>query len=317
MISGQALLGTVHRVVPFTRHIRGIIQANLAAADAATAQAGLEQIRASQTSIVAATQYAATAYAAQLTQQAETTATERAWLAQGWTATADASNATSTAQVGQAILAAQFTQTQQVVNMVGTQTAATATAAQGALDRQSTLDAANVIAAATGVAAQAAQAAAAAERTRITNQFMAWFRYWIWPLLLVVLVIIAYWGYLTWTRNRIIARDPRGAAPVVILNGKLTNPDLMMYPQLDSPNVPPDLQATHAANVQKVSAVRALPNGEQHTARRMIKHMANSNAPTPQPGYRILPQGDPLAGRFLDATDTDALDAQWEEVDDE
>lgn len=292
-----------------------------AEATLAAAEIQAEQIRASQTAIVAATQYAVTqvsmqytAQAAEVTRQAESTATERAWIAQGWTATADAANATSTAQVGQAIIEAQFTQTQQAANVIGTQVGATSTAAQGAMERQATLDTANVAAASTAVAAQAVQAEAAAERTRITNQFMAWFRFWFWPLLLILLAAMIYYGYMTWTRNRVIPRGPRGDAPVIVLDGELTNPDLMVYPKLSAQNqIPADIQAEQAGNMAKVAAVRALPDNDP-AARRLVKNVAANAQPN---GYYIVGQGDPASDRLLGQGDEDALDAQWKEADSE
>ena len=294
------------------------IQHYQAEATLAAAEIYAEQIRAQQTAIVEGTRAAATQIsvqmteaAAQITRAAEATSTERAWLAQGWTATADAAQSTGTAEAAAAIWAIQVSQTQQAANALSTQAGGTAAAAQAMTDRQATMDAASVMAGQTAVAAQAAEAENAAERSRMTNQFYAWWWFWFPAALLIIGGLLWMLGRKTAFQNQVISRDGRGASPVVILDGELINPDTMVYPKLsDSSSVSEETQAGIAEAHQKVSAVRAeIDAGVQ---RRMVRQIAGGGQ-KPQ-GFRLVNPQERDAQKLLPKDVADALEADWQEA---
>lgn len=215
------------------------------------------------------------------TQAANSTATEQAWTVIGWTATADADRATSTAVYE------------------GTRVAASQAVEAAAMARQATLDAANVQAAQTAVAAQAVQADQAAQRIKITNEFLAWAKVAAPWVVMTVLVIVAMFGSALYSQNRVIRRDANGQPPLVMQRGQLVNPDRMAYHYHDpkAPIVPPvGVQYRIAENAQKVDALRAMSGGS--VPRRL------------EPGGREQPDHQPQS----QADDDTVIDADWRVV---
>lgn len=157
------------------------------------------------------------------TMAARETADERAWIAQGWTATADAAQATGTAEA----------------NLRGTAWAATAT--QAAYNIQSTRDVAAAGAMATGEAVFAQLAEQKAERDRLdlegrrlTYEFVAWLKVWGPWVLLAAILMLGWLVYGERRRNQVLQRDDKGMAPVLLMDGKVIDPERMLWPLLDS-----------------------------------------------------------------------------------
>lgn len=210
----------------------------------------------------------------QATLAAQATADERAWIAQGWTATADVANATGTAVVAQA----------EATSMAAAAASATvwaATATQSAYDMQSTRDAASAAAMATNQAAQAQLSQQAAEKDRLkleaqgmTNEFMAWWKIILPVLVGIVLLTCGYLVYNQWSRNRVHRRDERGLAPVLVMDGQVIDPDRMMWPWLDPQRpmlAPVSAQARVVEGAQKVLALAQVKPGGHGQALKVMK----------------------------------------------
>ena len=207
----------------------------------------------------------------QATAQAQAVETQRAWQA-----TEMALQATATANAIQAqLFVAERTATATYAAAAGQMTA-TAAVAQGNAE-------------ATAVAAASVLANNAAQRDTITTEFSAWWVYAgpiIWVAVALVLIFAAYLLvydlYKKYLDNRVIARGANGAAPVIITDGTVVAPDLMVLPNLN-PSSPVYLPAAfHAQAAQdnaKVRAIQAL-QGSQQPARRMLASMSQS-APAP------------------------------------
>lgn len=199
------------------------------------------------------------------TQAANSTATEQAWTVIGWTATADADRATSTAVYE------------------NTRVAASQAVEAAAVARQATLDAANVQAAQTAVAANAVQAAEAAERIQITNEVLAWAKVAAPWIISLVVVLIAMFAAGLYSQNMVIRRDANGAAPLVKMNGQLVNPANMVdsYHDPKAPLSPhPMVQARITENAQKVQALLAT-GGSRSPANVMPSLQAEQQLPAP------------------------------------
>jgi hypothetical protein len=185
--------------------------------------------------------------------------------------------------------AAAATQTQQVWNATATadSSQATATAAanatavswsstttQAAWNNQATAEVASVQALQTGQAAQADMARMAAERQRTINKVQAAAP---WVILAIAVPLVAYlawiWGNTEALRRRAIPRDPRGDAPILILDDhrhrNVIDPDLFFGAVVSigksgQPEAPmlsaPELQSQVKARDQAVDLVsRGLP----------------------------------------------------------
>lgn len=234
-------------------HAEGTLQAAAQTADVyrsyqtATAQYQAA-VATAQAQFLAASQ---TARAAVQTEVSAQTATQHAWVIGGWTATAQAVQATKTAEAS----ATQQRWTQQ------------------AIDRQSTADQAYVIAISTAQAAQAGLADEALARERSTRTLIA-----LAPFALgTVLVLLLSLALTSWARLRVVQRDVNGVAPVIVLDGKVVNPDRSVNPVVDPhqaqllPGTGTQLRVTE--NEQKVQAVRALSAGNAQRARGVARQM--------------------------------------------
>jgi hypothetical protein len=217
--------------------------------------------------------------AAQATQEnlraaAEATQTQQAWSA---TATSDSDKATATA--------------------AATATAGSwyGTATQAVWNRQATAEAANLIEMQTAQAAQAELTRLTVERQNMINQVQAAAP---WVILAIVIPLVAYlawiWGRVEVLRRRAIPRDPRGDAPILILDDhgwrNVIDPDLFFGAVVSigksgKPEAPvlaaPEYQSQVKTRDQAVDMLhRGLPG------------MLQKNRPLPLPAG--LPQPSPL-----------------------
>lgn len=234
-------------------HAEGTLQAAAQTADVyrsyqtATAQYQAA-VATAQAQFLAASQ---TARAEMQTEVSAQTATQQAWVIGGWTATAQAAQATTTAEAS----ATQQRWTQQ------------------AIDRQATADQAYVMAISTAQAAQAGLADEALARERSTRTLIA-----LAPFALgTVLVLLLSLALTSWARLRVVQRDVNGVAPVIVLDGRVVNPDRSVTPVVDphqaqlAPGAMAQLRVTE--NEQKVQAVRALVTSKPHQAQSVARHM--------------------------------------------
>ena len=260
------------------------------------AQSTLEAMQATAQSISA--DLTATAYAP--TQEAVATATERAWMVAGWTATAS---------VEQTTTAASGTATQQAWQ---------ATSTQRALDVTATVDAAAAEAQATALHGQAVSVELAVDRERMMNSVQAAAPWTALCVVLVALLVLAF----RWSKVRPIQRDSRGDAPLLIINGKVYDADRNPYPLLDvsgkKPSIPAltpsELQAPTTARDQMIDlATRGTQGQAQANPRRqaMAQKMAAQNILPPPATIQVLPaeQARPLLGDVLPGIVRDAIDA--------
>ena len=274
------------------------------------------QLSAQQTRVVAETQAAQTAVAAQSTQQS--------------IASTQAAEATETT-IAIRILEA---------NMAGTQAASIATAAaestsfalaargtQNAIDSRSTADAASLVAQQTAVAAQAKNAEAAAQRTVMTNQFVAWLNA-LAPILALLgfagLLYIVGWFWWRVNKAKILHPNAQGAYPMVYDNERLINGQRAFGPVVDPAQLqmPQDetIQGRIAITDTQVGAVRAIAAGNgnpEQTARRVQRVLGGAGQiPGAQPKlprpFRIIP-----AERVQQALPPEVIqviEGQWREV---
>jgi len=295
------------------------------------AQATLDAIHAQQTATVIAQLAIATAQAredAAAEQARRATATARAWeyaateQAIRATATARAWEATATAEAASAIATA----TAEAGHATATARAgeATATIATIIFNTQATATKAADNAIATVQAAEAEKAELDAKRAQLTYPVRA---YGPW-VLLFAFVALLLWGLyrliqVEAIRRRVIQRDARGDAPLVVVErpgGEIVvfDPDRGFWPvtvidgrgQVTQPALaPPELQERVTARDQAVDlATRGLP---ERPARRTATAAARQMAAPPL--YRILKPGAPLPGAVIDAQALPALDQDWQE----
>ena len=179
-------------------------QALYAAEWQATVQAGATQ------DAVQAAYVAAQATEESIRAAAAATQTQQVWNA---TVTADSSQATATAAAN------------------ATAVSWSSTATQSTWNNQATAEVASVQALQTAQAAQADMARMAAERQRTINKIQAAAP---WVILAIAVPLVAYlawvWGNTEALRRRAIPRDPRGDAPILILDAhgrrNVIDPDL-------------------------------------------------------------------------------------------
>ena len=192
---------------------------------------------------------------------AAATQTQQVWNA---TATADSSQATATAAAN------------------ATAVSWSSTATQSAWNNQATAEVASVQALQTAQAAQADMARMAAERQRTINKIQAAAP---WVILAIAVPLVAYlawiWGNTEALRRRAIPRDPRGDAPILILDDhgrrNVIDPDLFFGAAVSigksgQPEAPllaaPELQSQVKARDQAVDLVsRGLPGQPPRQAR--------------------------------------------------
>ncbi|MEN4011392.1 MAG: hypothetical protein ROW48_05120 [Bellilinea sp.] len=222
-------------------------QALYAAEWQATVQAGATQ------DAIQAAYVAAQATEEGIRAAAAATQTQQVWNA---TATADSSQATATAAANATAVSWSSTATHSVWN------------------NQATAEVASVQALQTAQAAQADMARMAAERQRTINTIQAAAP---WVILAIAVPLVAYlawiWGNAEALRRRAIPRDPRGDAPILILDDhgrrNVIDPDLffgaaMSIGKNGQPEAPllaaPELQSQVKARDQAVDLVsRGLP----------------------------------------------------------
>lgn len=197
----------------------------------------------------------ATQHAAMATAQAfamASTATHEAFAAEQY-ATQRSFDVTSTAQsIGTATA---YPQTATAQSIHATQT-------QQAWETTATMDAAYGAAQATAAMGNAESVQLALERERVTNMTRAWVP---WMAFVVALGVIALMGY-RWSKTRVVQKDAFGASPVLIMDGKVINPDLMPGPALLTAGAGVDLVAGDpevTRRAQGVQMMRALPAGKQ------------------------------------------------------
>ncbi len=231
-----------------------------------------------------------TAYAP--TQHAAETATERAWAVAGWTATAAIE--------------------QTAVSLNNTATAAAWTPTP---NYTATVAVAQAAAKATALHGEAVSVELAVERERMMNTVQAVAPWLGLGAVLVAGLVLAF----RWSRVRPIQRDPRGDAPLMVIDGKVYDADRNPLPVADFsgkkaqiPNLtPPELQAPTTARDQMIDlATRGNQNQPQRRAIAQ-KMAAPNNLPQAAP-VRVLPPeqarpllGDVIPGIVQDAIETD------------
>lgn len=272
------------------------------------------ELAAQQTQVVAETQAAQTAVAALATHQS--------------IASTQAAEATET-NIAIRIIEA---------NMAGTQAASTATAVaestsfalqsqgtQNAIDTRSTADASSLVAQQTAVAAQAKNAEAAAQRTVITNQFVAWLNA-LAPILALLgfagVLYIVGWFWWRVNKAKVLYPNAAGAYPHVYDDERLINGQRAFGPVVDPRklHMPQDetIQGQIALTDTQVGAVRAISasngNPEQTTRRvqSVIGGQSQNALAQAQPPFRIVSAD--RASQALPPEVAQAIDGQWREV---
>ena len=264
------------------------------------AQATLDAMQATSQAISA--NLTAVAYAP--TREAAETATERAWMMTGWTATASVEQ-TATAASGTAI-----------------QQAWSATATQRAIDITATVDAAAAGAQATALHGQAVSVELAIERERMMNKVQAAAPWGFLFIAFVFVLVVAF----RWSKIRPIQRDARGDAPLLVIEGKIYDADRNPYPLVDlsgpKPSIPaltaPEMQAATTARDQMIDLATRGTQGQATPQRKAIaQRMAAQNMLPPPAQIRVLaPEqarpllGDVIPGIVRDAIETDLTSSE-------
>jgi hypothetical protein len=241
------------------------------------------------------------------TQAARAQETERAWQITQQAMAIEAANATSSAVAQGTALALQAQGTQAAIALSGTATQNVIAAQQRQID------------AAAGLAEQAL------EREQMTNEFRAWWNF-LAPVGIGLLVLAGLAG-LAWAtlrelnRNRDVRRDERGAAPLILIDGEVIDPERSVHPVI-KPRQPMatlmDVQKQITENAQKVSAFRALPEKlQQNQAERMAASVGqHSAAPTAQnlqvvnPGQVTAWLKDAQQALYTDVIDGEAVEVK-------
>ncbi len=228
------------------------------------------------------------------TLHAGATATERAWQVIGWTATAEAWTPTPTPEP----------------TITPTPTP----------NFTATIDAAAAAAKATALYVEAQSAELAAERERMMNKVWA-VTPWAGLVASIVFVLLILWQR---EKMRIVARDDRGDAPLLIIGGKIYDADRNPYPLLDisasKPQIPaltpPELQAATTARDQMIDlATRSAP-GDVSQRKAVAQKMAALPASSRQQ-IKVLPPeqvrpflGDVIPNIVKDAIEIDLNDEE-------
>jgi hypothetical protein len=215
---------------------------------------------------------------------AAATQTQQVWSA---TATADSSKATATAAAN------------------ATAVSISGTATQAVLNNQATAEAASLQALQTAQAAQADMARLAAERQRAINKVQAAAP---WIILAILVPLVAYlawlWGNAEALRRRAIPRDPRGDAPILVLDDhsrrNVIDPDLFLGAVVSigkggQPEAPalaaPGLLSQVKARDQAVDLVsRGLPG--QAPQRRALPALTQAQPNTSLANIRVVEPGE-------------------------
>ncbi len=264
------------------------------------AQATLDTMQATSQAISA--NLTAVAYAP--TREAAETATERAWMMTGWTATAS---------IEQTATAASGTATQQ---------AWSATATQRAVDITATVDAAAASAQATALHGQAVSVELAVERERMMNKVQAAAPWGALCISFVFLLFVAF----RWSKVRPIQRDSRGDAPLLVVDGKIYDADRNPYPLVDfsgkKPSIPaltpPEMQSATTARDQMIDLATRGTQGQASPQRKALaQRMAAQNVLPPPAQIRVLSPdqarpllGDVIPGIVRDAIETDLTSSE-------
>jgi len=253
-------------------------QALYAAEWQATVQAGATQ------DAIQAAYVAAQATEESIRAAAAATQTQQVWNA---TATADSSQATATAAAN------------------ATAVSWSSTVTQSAWNNRATAEVASVQALQTAQAAQADMARMAAERQRTINKIQAAAP---WVILAIAVPLVAYlawvWGNTEALRRRAIPRDPRGDAPILILDDhgrrNVIAPDLFFGAVVSisnsgQPEAPilsaPELQSQVKARDQAVDLVsRGLPG--QAPRRRALPALTQTQPNPPLANVRVVEPDD-------------------------
>jgi hypothetical protein len=257
------------------------------------AQATLEAMQATSQAISA--NLTSTAYAP--TQQAIETATERAWVVAGWTATA-AIEQTATANSG----------------------TATAQAWTPTPNFTATVEAAAASAQATALHGQAVSVELAIERERMMNKVQAIVP---WAALIVAFVFVLVLAF-RWSKVRPVQRDARGDAPLLVIDGKIYDADRNPYPLVDlsgkKPQIPaltaPELQIPTTARDQMIDLATRGGQGQTSLQRKAIAQKMAAQNILPQPAQvRVLPsqQAKPLLGDVIHGIVRDAIETDLNE----
>lgn len=256
------------------------------------AQATLDAMQATSQAISA--ELTATAYAP--TQQAIETATERAWQITGWTATA---------AVEQTVTAANGTATAQAWTATPNFTA--------------TVEAAQAAAQATALHGEAVSVELAIERERMMNKVQAVAP---WAALVVTLVFTLVMAW-RWSKVRPVQRDPRGDAPLLIIDGKVYDADRNPYPLVDlsgpKPQIPaltsPELQSATTARDQMIDLATRGSQGQVPQRKALAQKMAARNVLPSFTQIRVLPpeQARPLLGDVIPGIVRDAIETDLNE----
>ena len=215
-----------------------------------------------------------------VTRQAQQTATERAWMIQGWTATADSARATATFEsqatasaVSARMEAAQHTATVQAMNV---------------LERREQLD---------------------LERQEMMNQLWAVTPWAILVLAVFICAVAALSLLRGWSRYRIVPHDVNGDAPLLIVDGLVIDADRSARAVTDPRHpelLPVEQQLQLVAGDQRVNAVRALPR---------VVSRDGQTTQTTAPQYSILaPQDAPPKHLLPDPDVLQVLDGDWSET---
>ncbi len=257
------------------------------------AQATLDAMQATSQAISA--NLTAVVYAP--TRAAAETATERAWVFTGWTATAAAE------------------QTATSVSGTATQQAWQATATQRVMDITATVEAAAASAQATALHGQAVSVELAIERERMMNTVQATAPWGALCILFLFVLVVAF----RWSKIRPIQRDARGDAPLLVIEGKIYDADRNPYPLVDlsgkKPSIPaltaPEMQATTTARDQMIDlATRGTPGPTSPQRKALAQRMAAQNILPPPAQVRVLSpeQARPLLGDVIPGLVRDALE---------
>jgi hypothetical protein len=265
------------------------------------ARATLEYVQAVQTSTAQAL------YAAEWQATAQAAATQDASMATSVAAQATeesfraAAAATQTQQVWSATATADSNLTTATAAANATAMSVVGTATQAVLNNQATAEVAGLQALQTAQAAQADMARMAAERQRTINKVQAAAP---WVVLTILVPLVAYlawlWGNAEALRRRAIPRDPRGDAPILILDGhgrrNVIDPDLFFGAaltinkegQMEAPSLTaPQHQSQVKARDQAVDLIsRGLPS--QAPRRRTLPALPQSQPNPPSANVRVV-----------------------------
>jgi len=217
----------------------------------------------------------------------------------------------ATVRVLDATLAAAAVQSTSTAIAAETIQALAAAATEQAVRTTATADAAFGAANATAMAGIARSVQLAEERERMTNPAKAWLPFVMLPLSLAAVLLFGW----RWSRTRVVQRDARGDAPLLVIGDRIYDADRNPAPLMDVKNPQRLPQEILGAVIQRDQMIDlatrgSSPAGDGGRRRMMARQMAQQSIAAPKVEALPAEQARELVGGVWRQIVADAITAE-------